>query len=152
MEFDGAVLHQLGDWRVEADDNVLGDFEHDTRPPGGHFPPLAGRVAMPGSAHAQVGMQREAIVEADQHVLSQRLNGCDSGADDAVNGWTRRSGFRGQDGLADQQRPEGGGRLVDRVAFRHSWLEDGSVAEGARPARGTRAENQLARAQRAAAS
>ena len=56
MELDGAVLHQLGDRRVEAHDHVLGDLEHDTRPPGGHFPTLAGRVAMPGSAHAQMGV------------------------------------------------------------------------------------------------
>src|SRR6266851_5209047 len=125
MELDGAVLHQLGDWRVEAHDNVFGDFEHDTRPPGGHFPPLAGRVTMPGSAHAQVGMQREAIVEADQHMFSNGLYGCHMRTNHALDRWTWHACASGQYRLADQQRPEGGGRLVDRVAFRHSWLEDG---------------------------
>ena len=149
MKRDGAVLHELGDRRVEAHHDVFGYFEDDACPPGGHFPALAWRVAMPGAGHAQMGVQGQSVVEADDHVFSPRLDRGDVAANDALDCGTGRSRLRGQNLTTNQEWPQGSGGLKDRVAFRHSPRsaplhgagvppEDGSRLASAASVRGTR--------------
>ena len=124
-------------------------FEDDACPPGRHLPALAWRVAMPGAGHAQMGVQRQTVVEADDHVFSKRLNGGDVAANDALDCGTGCSRLRGQNLTTNQERPQGSGGLKDRVAFRHSPRSaplhgagvppgDGSRLASAASARGTR--------------
>ena len=139
VEDHGALVHQLDHRRVEAHDDVLGHLQDDARLPGGLAPALAMRVAVPGARHAQVGVQRQAIAEADHQVLAHRLDGDDGGADHALDGRAGRARVRGQHRLPDQQRPQRGGRLEDRVAFRHSALVGARARASAASGPGTRA-------------
>ena len=60
---------------------------------------------MPGAAHAQVGVQGEAVIEADEHVFAHRFDGGDVAADDLVNRGARRPGRSREDRLADEDGP-----------------------------------------------
>src|SRR5947207_2007212 len=99
MEVDGALVHQLDHWRVEAYDYVLGYFEDNACPPGRHAPPLSRRIPVPGPAHTQMRVQRQAVVEADQHVLAARFDIRDAAADNTRDLRTGSARASRQNGL-----------------------------------------------------
>ena len=100
-------------------------------------PRLARPVAMPRPVHPQMRPDLEAIVEANQEVLAERLDGRDLVADDPAD-LRHRSGTTGPRRThlpAEQVRPQSGRRPKERVAFGHAratWRRPGgsNAAQG----------------------
>ena len=135
MERLGTLLEQLDDRRIEADRDCTGDLKDKPSPRRRPAPPFAGPIAMPRPVHPQMRPDHEAVVEPDQKVLADGLDGRDLTPDHAVDlrHGTRAAGLRGRHGAADQVRPETRGGPEERVAFGHSGVE-----RQRRDARGTR--------------
>ena len=98
MERLGALFEELDDRGVEADRDRARDLEDEPRPRRRPAPALARPVAMPRAVHPQVRPDLEAVVEADQQVLAERLDRGDLVTDDAARpagpDRARRSGPR----------------------------------------------------------
>ncbi len=85
MERLGPLLEELDDRGVEADGHGARDLDDQAGPGRRPAPRFAGPVAMPRAVHPQVGPDLEPVVEADQEVLAERLDGGDLVPDDPVD-------------------------------------------------------------------
>ena len=65
---------QLERRAVELHDLDVADAHHEPRAPAGAPPPASWRIDAPRADHPQVGVEREAAVEAEQQVLAARVD------------------------------------------------------------------------------
>ena len=107
---------QLDQRRAEADGDCVLGRQYRARQPFRLHPALSWRVQVPGAVHAHVRVENQAGREAHQQVLAHRVDSRDGAAAEA--GKFSRSGV--DDRLAQQPPPQGLGRAVDGVTFRHT--------------------------------
>ena len=74
VEAGARVGHQLEHRPVELDHLVLGGADHQPGPPRRAAPALAAPVDAPPPGHAQVRVQRQVALEADEEVLAARVD------------------------------------------------------------------------------
>ena len=119
--------HQLEHGPVELDHLVLGGADHEPGATRAPPPALAPPVDAPRPAHAQVGVEREVTVEAQEQMLAVGVHGPHGAAAQplgpAVHGVPALRSLDLLDRASHQSRADAVGRVVDRVAFGHDALE-----------------------------
>ena len=109
------VPHEIHHRSTEADgDHVIG-LEQGFHLPGRPAPPLATFVEVPRALHAHVGMDREAVVKADEQMLAHRLDLGDGRSGQALQ--HVRPGI--EDSLAFKAVAQSRGGSPDGVALGH---------------------------------
>jgi hypothetical protein len=120
-----ALGHQLEHGAVELDDVVLRRADHEPGAAGRAAPALTPAEDAPPAAHAEVRMQRQVAVEAQEQVLAPRVHGVDRAAREplgpAVHRVTALRRLDRLDRLADEGGADAPRGRVDRVALRHGF-------------------------------
>ncbi len=124
VECFGALLEQLDDRGIEADRHGARHLEDEPGPRWRPAPSLARPVAVPRAVHPQVRPDDEAVVEPDQQVLAERLDGGDVAADHPpdLGDRSRPAGPCRGDGPAHEVWPKARRGPEERVAFGHSGV------------------------------
>jgi len=110
---------QLQDLGREANADDLRQFQHQGGLPPVLLPRLAGPVQMPGSVHAQVGVDRSLVVQVHQQMLAARFDRRERPAGQRTGREARIAGARSGDGAACQNGPQPCRGPKNRVAFGH---------------------------------
>ena len=135
--------HQLEHRPVELDDLVAARAQDQPRAPRRAPPALAGAIDAPDAGHAQVRVQGQVVLEAQEQVLAVRVDGAHRAPGEALGPMVARvPGLRRDDlgNLADQHRAHPVGGVVDGVAlghaqalsvsFRGPWRKPSSTSTG----------------------
>ena len=126
-----ALGHQLEHRSVELDDLVLVGADHEPGAPRAPPPALAAPVDAPLSRHAQVRVQRQVALEADEQVLAARVDRAHGAPVEplgpAIHRVARLRRLDRDDRLADQRGAHAAGGGVDRVALGHATKSRGET-------------------------
>jgi hypothetical protein len=124
VEARAAVRHQLEHGAVELHDLVVGRANDEPRAVTAAVPAPAAGVDAPGPGHAQVRVDREAALEADQQVLAVRVDGPHAAArkllGPAILPEARVQRLDRLDLMPDQGGADAVRGSPDRVAFGHA--------------------------------
>ena len=123
VEARARVGHQLEHGAVELHDLVLARAQHEPGASRRAPPALSAPVDVPAAAHAQVRVERELALEADEEMLPARIDGAHRTAAQplrpAVERVARLRGLDLLDLTADERRSDAPRRRVNRVALGH---------------------------------
>ncbi len=122
METEGPRLDELRDRRVEAHRDRRRGLHDAHRAGGAATPSLTGSIPVPRAVHAQVRVQRQPVIEADEQVLAHRVDPVDTGAHDPLELYATGSAACGGHLSPEEHLPEHRRGAEERVALRHRAL------------------------------